>query len=106
MIPAIRELSRSIDPAAAVREITLAETQLAESISRPRFNMVLLTAFAVLAVALAAIGLAAVVAYAVTERTHEIGIRMALGAREGNVLRVVVAQGTRSALIGVALGAD
>jgi putative ABC transport system permease protein len=104
VIPAIRQLSHSIDPEAAVREITIAETQLAESISGPRFNMALLTAFAVLAVALAAIGLAAVIGYAVTERTHEIGIRMALGAREGNVLRLVVAQGMRAALIGVVVG--
>ncbi|HEX5438424.1 MAG TPA: FtsX-like permease family protein, partial [Gemmatimonadaceae bacterium] len=104
VIPAIRRLSRSIDPQAAVREITFAEKQLSESIAGPRFNMALLTAFAVLAVALAAIGLAAVIGYAVTERTHEIGIRMALGAREGNVLRLVVMQGMRAALAGVVLG--
>ncbi|HEX5436782.1 MAG TPA: ABC transporter permease, partial [Gemmatimonadaceae bacterium] len=93
VIAAIRQLTRSLDPDVAIPRVDLTTTQLARSMAGPRFNMALLTAFAVLALALAAIGLAAVIGYAVTERTHEIGIRMALGAREGNVLRLVVMQG-------------
>jgi putative ABC transport system permease protein len=104
VIAAIRQASHSLDPAVAIPEVSLTETQLARSIAGPRFNMALLTAFAVLAVALAAVGLAAVIGYAVTERTHEIGIRMALGARDVNVLGLVVTQGMRAAVAGVALG--
>jgi putative ABC transport system permease protein len=104
VIAAIRQVSHSLDPAVAIPAVNLTETQLARSIAGPRFNMALLTAFAVLAVALAAVGLAAVIGYAVTERTHEIGIRMALGARDVNVLGLVVTQGMRAAVAGVALG--
>jgi len=104
VIAATRRLTRALDPNVAVSRVELVESRLADSISGPRFNMVLLTAFAVLALALAALGLAAVIGYAVTERTHEIGIRMALGARETNVLRLVFTQGMRAAVPGVVLG--
>lgn len=104
VMAAIRPLTRSIDPDVAVRDITRMETRLGRSIAGPRFNMMLLSAFAVLALALAAVGLAGVIGYSVTERTHEIGIRMALGAQETSVLRLVIAQGMRAALIGVGLG--
>ncbi|HEU4619025.1 MAG TPA: FtsX-like permease family protein, partial [Gammaproteobacteria bacterium] len=104
VIAALRAATRAIDPEVAIRDITLTDTALASSIDGPRFNMALLTAFAVLAVVLAAVGLAAVTSYGVVERTHEIGIRMALGARQGNVLGLVVKQAMATAVAGTALG--
>ena len=69
-----------------------------------RFAMILLGAFAALALGLASVGIYGVVAYVVGQRTQEIGIRMALGARQQDVLRLVLWQGTRLALLGVAIG--
>jgi putative ABC transport system permease protein len=77
---------------------------VADSIALKRLALFLLSAFAVVALALAAAGIYGVMAYAVEQRTHEIGVRMALGARGGDVLRLVVRQGLKLALGGVALG--
>jgi len=77
---------------------------LAESLTRQRFAMALLAAFAALALALASIGIYSVLAYAVRRRGHEIGIRMALGARSADVVRMIVVQGMRPALAGMGLG--
>ena len=74
------------------------------SLAPRRFAMLLLGAFAALALVLAGIGLYGVIAYAVGQRTHEIGIRMALGAQKSDVLKMVVVQGLRLALVGVAIG--
>jgi putative ABC transport system permease protein len=77
---------------------------MAASVAQPRFNFLLLTVFAAVALALAGLGIYGVVAWTVAQRTQEIGIRMALGARAEDVFRLMVGQGMKPALLGVALG--
>jgi putative ABC transport system permease protein len=77
---------------------------IAESVAQPRLSLVLLGIFAGLAVLLAAVGIYGVMAYSVTQRTHEIGIRIALGAQPGDVLRNIVAHGLSLAAAGIAAG--
>jgi len=73
-------------------------------VAQPRFSSLLVGMFAVLALALAAVGLYGLVAYSVTQRTNEIGIRMALGAKQSDVLRMIVLQGMKLAISGLAIG--
>jgi ABC-type antimicrobial peptide transport system permease subunit len=74
------------------------------STAQPRFRTFLLTAFASIALLLSAIGIYGVMAYAVTRRTNEIGVRMALGARPVNILRLIVSESTKLVLLGASLG--
>ncbi|HKD12255.1 MAG TPA: FtsX-like permease family protein, partial [Thermoanaerobaculia bacterium] len=93
-----------IDPDQPVTYVKTMEEVLSDSLVQQRFSVSLLTAFASLALALAAIGVYSVLSYAVRRRGREIGVRIALGARTGDVLRMVVAQGMRPALLGMAIG--
>jgi putative ABC transport system permease protein len=93
----------SMEPEAPVSIQTL-ESVVGDTIARPRAMSVLVGVFALVALALAAVGVYGVMAYSVRERTQEIGIRMALGATATSVLRLVLGQALRLALIGVAAG--
>lgn len=93
-----------IDPTRPVYDVTTLEDALADSVAPRRFNLLLLGAFAVAALALAMVGIYGVMSYAVTQRTHEVGVRMALGAGRGQVVRMVVAQGMLAAGFGMAAG--
>lgn len=95
---------RSMDPNQAVAQVRPMEEVLSDSVSRARFIMLLLAIFAAVALALAVVGIYGVVSYLVTQRTREIGIRMALGATPRDVLRMVVGHGAILAVAGVAIG--
>jgi putative ABC transport system permease protein len=99
-----RNVIHTLDPHQPVGEITTMQRLLSKSIARSRFNTVLLAVFALVALILAAIGTYGVMSYAVTQRTHEIGIRLALGAGARDVLQLVLRRGMTLATIGVAVG--
>jgi len=80
------------------------ERVLTDSVAEPRFSMTLLSVFAGLALALAAVGIYGVISYTVSQQSHEIGIRMAMGAHTRDVLGMVVKRGMALALLGVAIG--
>jgi len=99
-----RAAIRAVDPALGVSEVATMERVLADSTSDRRLNMLLFAMLGGLALALATVGVYGVIAYSVTQRTHEIGVRMAIGARPGDVMRMMLDEGGKLALAGVALG--
>jgi len=104
LLPAIRHEIASVDKDQAVYDVRILEELQRNSIALRRFFMLLLMVFAVITLALAAVGIYGVMSYAVTQRTQEIGIRMALGASAVDVLKLVVRSGIALAIMGVAVG--
>jgi putative ABC transport system permease protein len=100
----VRSQIASVDKDQPTHDLMTLEELQAKSLTPQRVNMILLCTFAVLGLALASVGIYGVVSYSVSQRTHEIGVRMALGAERGDVLKIMVGQGLRSVLIGTAVG--
>ncbi len=100
----VRDQVYAVDSNQPVYEIKTMQEMVSDSISQPRLYTVLLGTFSAVALLLAAIGIYGVMSYSVNQRKHEIGIRMALGATRGNILKLIVGQGMILALIGLGLG--
>lgn len=101
---AVRQSIRAIDPDEATSTFRTMEDVVSSSAASDRFNTLLLGAFAAIALLLTAAGIFGVLSYLVTQRTREIGLRMALGAHPRDVLRVIVGHGLRLVLLGMAIG--
>jgi putative ABC transport system permease protein len=104
VVPAIRRAVLDVDAELPISRVATLEAGLAKSIAGDRFNATLLTLFAAIAFALAAIGIYGVVSYGVTQRRHEMGVRVALGAQRRDVIRLVVGRALRPVVAGVAIG--
>jgi predicted permease len=104
LLDSVRREVRALDPTLAISSVRTMDQVETDSLSTPRFSMALIGLFACLALALAAIGMYGVISYSVGQRTHEFGLRMALGANAWDVQRSVISDGIKLAAAGVALG--
>ena len=103
-LTAIKEKIREENPTQTFLSIATMDQLVERTITQRRFNLMLLGSFAALALTLAAVGLYGLISYTTAQRTHEIGIRMALGAQTGDVMRLVIGQGIKLALVGALIG--
>jgi predicted permease len=103
-VEVIRRDIQSVDPDMPVFDVTSMEDLISQSVSSPRVNSILVGSFAAFALIVAAVGMFGVISYSVTQRTHEIGIRVALGGQPADILELVVGEGLRLAVVGVSLG--
>jgi putative ABC transport system permease protein len=101
----VRSIVASLDPDLPVTDVRSFEEVMQRSVAPQRFNTIILGVFSGLALLLATIGIYGVLSYSMSRRTSEIGLRMALGASRGNILRLTLGQGLRPALVGIVLGA-
>jgi putative ABC transport system permease protein len=104
VVSAIRQAAGKVDSSAVVYAVRPMAEIVANSISRQRFTMFLLSVFSALALVLSAVGIYGVISYLAGQRTHEIGVRIALGASSKDVLRMVLGEGMRITLVGVGIG--
>jgi putative ABC transport system permease protein len=104
VLPAVKSQIQAVDSEQAIARIRTMDEVVSGSIAPRRFNMLLLGVFAALALILAAVGIYGVVSYTTAQRTHEFGVRLALGASTGDVLKLVVGQGLTLVLIGIGIG--
>jgi putative ABC transport system permease protein len=100
----VRQAVQDVDRAQPISDVRTMENVVSEAVTQPRFNLILLGIFGAIALLLSASGIYGVMAYSVSQRTHEIGIRMALGAQAGNVLKMVMTQGLRLSVVGIGIG--
>ena len=104
MVAVIRAMLEKMNSQQTIYGVLTLESIVSDSVASQRFTMILLGTFAALAVLLASIGIYGVISYVVGQRTHEIGLRVTLGAQRGDVLRLVLGQGAAMALLGVLIG--
>ncbi|MGH9161833.1 MAG: FtsX-like permease family protein, partial [Vicinamibacteraceae bacterium] len=105
LVPAITRVLHQLNPELAVRDVRSMDERVAESLSQHQFTMYLFVALGALGCVLAAVGIYSVLAYSIRSRVQEIGIRMALGARVSDVLRLIVIEGMKPTLLGIVVGA-
>jgi putative ABC transport system permease protein len=104
LVSSVRRIVRDLDPDLPIADVRTMDQLVASSIARARFSSLLLSLFAAVAALIACVGLYGVLSHAVTQRSHEIGIRMALGAARTDVLRMVLSRGMVLAGLGIAVG--
>lgn len=104
LAPLLRQDVQSIDPGITLAQMGTMEQALSLSVSQPRFDTIILGLFAAIAMLLAAVGIYGLISYSVAQRTHEMGVRMALGAAPADIVRMVVRQGVLLAIGGLGLG--